>query len=458
MYKKALLCLLIFVVFLFGCDSKENGPGNPITLNLWHNYGGQMKNTMDDIITEFNDTVGKDKGIIINVTSISGAATLHEKLLMAADDEPNAPELPDITTLYPNTALILAEKGLLADIGLQFTEEELSKYVQRFVEEGRLTNGNLYVFPTAKSTEVIFLNMTIFNRFIKENDVDYNDLNTFEDILETAEKYYKWTDNQTPDIKHDGKAFIVYDSLFNMAQTGYQQLDDHFIVNEKLNLSSQNFKKIWDLFYEPAVKGYVANYSGYGSDLIKTGNVAASIGSTAGVLFYPPTVTYEDNIIEAAEYLILPYPTFKNGKKVAIQRGGGMSIIKSNNAKEHAAGIFLKWFTEPDQNLRFVSSTGYLPVTEEAFNAVMNDNSIISDNKIKKLISATREMQEQYTFYIPPAFDKFEELQNNYEKSMKETATLSRKNYLIRLDSMDEESAFKAVSEDLYKGFINSMR
>lgn len=456
---RAFLYLVLCTVLLSGCSSQSKlDPDNPVTLSLWHNYGSQMRNTMDDLISEFNDTVGKEKGIIINVTSISGSATVHEKLLMAANDEPNAPELPDITTLYPKTALILAEKNLLADIGLQFTEEELSKYVQEYVDEGRLKDGKLYVFPTAKSTEVMFLNMTIFNRFMKDTDADYEDLKTFEGIIETAEKYYNWTDSQTPDIKNDGKTFIVYDSLFNIAQTAFQQLNDSFIVNEELNLSSPIFEKVWKLFYEPAVKGYVANYKGYGSDLIKTGNVAASIGSTAGVLFYSPTVTYDDNITEAVEYLIIPYPTIAGGKKAAIQRGGGMSVIKSDETREYAAGIFLKWFTEPEQNLKFVSSTGYLPVTKDAFNSVMNDKNLVADDNIRKLINATREMHEQYEFYIPPAFDKFEELQNKYETNMKKTASLSREEYLKLLENLDENTSYETVSEDIYNGFIHSMR
>ena len=89
---------------------------------------------------------------------------------MAANNDPGAPELPDITTAYPKTALILAEKDLLVDLNEQFTEEELAKYVPRFIEEGIFDN-KLYVFPTAKSTEVLFVNNTLFNRFAKDTDI-----------------------------------------------------------------------------------------------------------------------------------------------------------------------------------------------------------------------------------------------------------------------------------------------
>jgi multiple sugar transport system substrate-binding protein len=224
------LLILVSTWLLTGCQNENSlSPRNPVTLTVWHNYGGQMKNTMDEMVDEFNATVGAERGIILSVTSISGSATLHEKLTMAAKGDPGAPQLPDMTTAYPKTALILAQEGLLADIGEQFTEEELSAYVPQFLEEGRLINDKLYVFPIAKSTEVLFVNKIIFNRFTKDTGVSFKDLKTFEGIINVAEKYYEWSDNQTPDIKNDGKTFFMIDSLFNFTLVGCEQMSDNFI-------------------------------------------------------------------------------------------------------------------------------------------------------------------------------------------------------------------------------------
>ena len=87
---------LFFVVLILmgaflaaGCENlKTTNSHNPTTITLWHNYGGQLKETTDEMIDEFNETVGKKEGIIINVTSISGSAAIHEKLTMAANGEP----------------------------------------------------------------------------------------------------------------------------------------------------------------------------------------------------------------------------------------------------------------------------------------------------------------------------------------------------------------------------------
>ncbi len=448
-FRFVLIVTIIMTILLAGCQNeKVLNPKKPVTLILWHNFGAQMKNTMDVMVDEFNDTIGAEKGIILNVTSISGSATLHEKLTMAANGDPGAPKLPDITTAYPKTALTLAEKNLLVDLGTLFTEEELSAYVSRFVEEGRLTEENLYVFPFAKSTEVMFLNKTIFNRFAKDTGVKLEDLKTFEGVIQAAEKYYTWTDNQTPDIKNDGKMFYVADSLFNFAQIGFKQLGEDFIKNKELNLSSPIFSRIWDCFYGPAVRGHVAIFDGYGSDLAKTGDVVCTTGSTAGVLFFSPIVTYADNTTEPAEYAILPYPVFEGGQKIAMQRGSGMCVTKSTPEKEYAAGVFLKWFTDPEQNLRFVSSTGYLPVTKQAFGNVMNKEiETIADERIKRLLETAIQMQQEYDFYIPPQFDGFDKMQKEYESNLKMTATESKKKYQELLETQNPDLAFKMVSE-----------
>ncbi|HOL17293.1 MAG TPA: extracellular solute-binding protein [Bacillota bacterium] len=176
---------LAALLLLSGCRSDSAGT-NPVILALWHNYGGQLKETMDEMIDRFNETVGQEKGILINVTSISGSAAIHEKLAMAAGGEPGAPPLPDLTTAYPKTALLLAEKGLLVNLDRYFTATELSAYVPHFLQEGRFEDGGLYVFPIAKSTEVLFVNTTIFNRFAEATGTKLADIQTFEGIARAA--------------------------------------------------------------------------------------------------------------------------------------------------------------------------------------------------------------------------------------------------------------------------------
>ena len=68
----------------------------PVTLTVWHVYGGQTDSPLNDMIEEFNKTVGAAKGIKLQVTAVSNTNNIHDAVLRAANNEPGASELPDL--------------------------------------------------------------------------------------------------------------------------------------------------------------------------------------------------------------------------------------------------------------------------------------------------------------------------------------------------------------------------
>lgn len=430
-----LFALLICMPCLIGCSRKSHGlnPKAPITLTMWHNFGGEMQQLMDNLIDEFNSTVGKEQGIIINVTAISSSSQLQENLNMIVNEEPGAPEMPDIATCYPKTAVLFQEKGLLANLDDYFTEEELSAYIPQFIEEGRFGDQGLYVFPFAKSTEILYLNQTLFDEFAAETGIAMECFATFEGIADAAIKYYEWTDAKTPEIPNDGKSFYSADSWLNLAQAGMIQLGTKLFEENTLNLQNETYHQIWQVLYQPSVVGGFALYDGYSSDLSKTGDLVCSTGSSAGILFYGDTITYADNTIREVTYSILPYPTFEGGSKTVIQRGNGLCVAKTDDTRQYAASVFLKWFTDAKQNIRFISSTGYLPVTKYAFeNELPKLMGSLEDEKIKMMLTAVISMYEQYDFFVAPVFDTFDDLSKNYEASYLTIMSEARAQYLMQ--------------------------
>ncbi len=55
------------------------------------------------------------------------------------------------------------------------SEKERSAYVDAFLEEG-IIDGRLVMLPIAKSTELLFLNKTIFDRFSTDTGASADDL------------------------------------------------------------------------------------------------------------------------------------------------------------------------------------------------------------------------------------------------------------------------------------------
>ncbi len=408
------------------CKKSLLNPDKPVTITFWHNYGGQMKTLMDDLVSEFNRTEGADRGIIVSVTAIAGSKELHDMLVTSAGKQPGALALPDLTTAYPKTAVLLQEKNLLTDFTEYFSQKELDAYVADFVAEGYLGEKGLYVFPIAKSTEVLFVNRTLFDRFAGACGFSIDDLNTFEGITRASSAYYEWTDAMTPSIPGDGKAFFMADSLFNQALVGTRQLGSDFLIpgengtSAALDLQSDAYTQIRDAYFDEAKNGGIAVFDGYSSDLFKTGDLVCAVGSTAGVLYYPTSITYPDNTKETVDYNYLPYPVFEGGDKIALQRGGGMCITAQSDANRLASSIFIKWLTSPEQNLRFTLSSGYLPVTDEAFNRLLeSDLTTMAEAPVSEQLKTILKMFDEYRFFFAPYSENYDALQKDYESTLR---------------------------------------
>ena len=89
--------------------------------------------------------------------------------------------MPDLFTAYPR---VVEEIGLdrLLDWGEYLSAEERSAYVDAFLEEGILEE-HLVMLPIAKSTELLFLNKTIFDRFAADTGASEKDLLYFEPLF-----------------------------------------------------------------------------------------------------------------------------------------------------------------------------------------------------------------------------------------------------------------------------------
>ena len=436
MVKRLLFPAAVFVLLmaLSACGARK-----PVTITMWHNYGGQMQSAMDSLVDEFNSTVGKEKGVIVNVTAIAAFKDVEANLRLIADGEPGAPAMPDITVAYPKTAMFLAEQDLLAPLDNQFTQKELDAYLPAFINEGRLPDRKLYVFPIAKSTEVLFLNRTLFDRFAADTGVTAESLSTLEGIAAAASRYVEWS---------GGAAFYTADSWFNLAIVGMAQKGLAFVSPDSLDTSADAYRALWNVMLPAAACGGFAVSESYSSDLSKTGEIICSTGSTAGILFYGDSVTYPDNTIEAVAYEVLPYPVLSGGEKVALQRGAGMAIAKSTDAKERAAAAFLKWFTAPAQNMRFVTGTGYLPVTNEAFEKNMSEEiDNVENESIRKLLTAAALMYREYEFIVAPNYEQFDAISKEYEAACKQALRDAH-------EQLAEGGDAQAVSGALYEGFM----
>lgn len=127
-----LLAVVMTLSLLTGCGAKSD---EPITLSIWHVYGSQTESPLNDVIDEFNRTVGQEQRIFISVTSVTDSGDIDEMITAALTNQPGAMSLPDLFTAYPRVAEQFAANQLL-DWSDYMKEDALAVYRQDFLSEG----------------------------------------------------------------------------------------------------------------------------------------------------------------------------------------------------------------------------------------------------------------------------------------------------------------------------------
>lgn len=423
---------VLLSVICTGCGASRRNAALeelPTTITIWHVYGAQTDSPLNDLIDEFNNTVGKKEGIQVQVTMVSNNNNIHKDILAAAERSPGAPELPDIFVAYPKTVLAMPDESVLVDYSDYFSEEELEAFVPEFLEDGTV-NGRLVSLPVAKSTELLFINKTAFDRFAEAAGAKLSDLETWEGLYETACEYAQWTDSQTPDLPGDAKAFFVHDFHFNYFQVGVESLGEDFFQGEELAFGP-NFEKVWEPYARAALSGGIWLQGGFATEPLRTGESIVSVASSASVLYFSNEVIHGDNTTETIELIVRPCPIFENGTQKVMQRGAGMCTVKSTPEREQAAITFLKWLTEPERNTQFATETGYMPVIKEAFDGYLPQKiEELTEQKYVELYKAYRDTQAEYDFYTAPQLDSYLDTETAFEENVRRQLASGRSAYL----------------------------
>lgn len=396
-------CIVSTLTGILGGCGKENyglNPKDPQSIVLWHYYNGAQEIEFQNLVDEFNNTVGREQGIIVYEESKSSINGLSEAVMNAAQRKVGAGELPNLFLCYQATAVELDEMGMLGSYEPYLTKEDMATYIDAYLKEGKIgENDELKLFPTAKSTEVLILNKTDWDKFSKETGVTEDKLATWEGLAQVAAQYYEWS---------NGEAFFGRDAFANYMVIGAKQLGSEFFPVNKgevsLQVDEEVCRRLWDNFYVPYVKGHYTKIGRFSSDDIKLGKIIAQVCSTTSATYFPDIVTKENGDNYPVDYYVLPTPNFQGCEPYVVQQGANMAMKKATEKEEYACTVFLKWFTDPKQNLRYSLSSGYLPVKKEANQIQVvqkyfqEQNLAISDVCKETICVALEELNEYQTF------------------------------------------------------------
>lgn len=411
-----LLLLCLVTAFSSGCGNKASlDPAKPVTLTIWHVYGNQTNSPFNDTIEKFNASEGKAKGVIVKVASVSSSNVIDKALFASAKQEPGAVPLPDLFTAYPRVIPAMHDKLLHWDKYLN--KEDLSVYQPEFLAEG-YQDKELLMLPVAKSTELLFVNQTYFDRFAAATGASTDD-------------------------------------FYNYYLTSMASLGDPLIKDGKPDLASSNFKRIFRAAAEPAIAGGLGIEKGYAADAWKTADLISNVGSTAAILYMRDYVTNPDNTRETIVTNYYPCPVFSGGKVTLLQRGVGLFAIKSTDERKNlGAVVFAKWLAQENSNLNFAMQAGYLPTNKEALPKLLNNPQDVHNFKYRKLYTCMQQVYKQGTWLHLP--HNAAEIQQNLEYGSKNILRAAHQQYLQEIaGGANPQQTLDKLVEESYQKLLN---
>lgn len=439
-----LLLLCLVIAFSSGCGNKASlDPAKPVTLTIWHVYGNQTNSPFNDTIEKFNASEGKAKGVIVKVASVSSSNVIDKALFASAKQEPGAVPLPDLFTAYPRVIPAMHDKLLHWDKYLD--KEDLAVYQPEFLAEG-YQDKELLMLPVAKSTELLFVNQTYFDRFAAATGASTDDFADYDKLFALCRKYYTWT---------GGKNMCQLDDFYNYYLTSMASLGDPLIKGGKPDLASSNFKRIFRAAAEPAIAGGLGIEKGYAADAWKTADLISNVGSTAAILYMRDYVTNPDNTRETIVTNYYPCPVFSGGKVTLLQRGVGLFAIKSTDERKNlGAVVFAKWLAQENSNLNFAMQAGYLPTNKEALPKLLNNPQDVHNFKYRKLYTCMQQVYKQGTWLHLP--HNAAEIQQNLEYGSKNILCAAHQQYLQEIaGGANQQQTLDKLVEESYQKLLN---
>ncbi len=484
---KKVFFLVVFVLFLVvGCretifDSSVSSlntygtPGfelldskDPIVIRVWTYYNSRQKEVLDRYIERFNNGRGARLGILVEQVTYGVDADLRDALLCGSKAKGGKELLPDLFISYKGMASEIEKEVILVDLNRYFSKDELDMYVDEFLEKSSLpSNPNaLTMFPIGKSSDILLINKTAYDKYVDLGVLSYADLGSYESLVKAAERYYEYTDSLTEEVG-DGKALFGFDTIRNLvfkyyAENGKEFLDIEDGV-EVLNMDPEFFRRFYYGLYVPYLKGYYAKENLYVTDDIRMGTVIVGLCSSERAPYFPDTVLNEDETMSDITVIISDVPVFNNRKHMLLLRDAGAFLIYNNEKSVVASVEFLKWLVDKENNLDYSIQTSYLPVRKDAFNIQSIENALeenLADDTTAKIFISLVDKFQNSILYDPVPTAHYESVRNVLHENVMTNLEKNRQAFVEMLECgvPYEEALEMFVNEKHFEAWYRSLK
>ena len=396
--------------------------GQEITISFWHAMGNSDYDILGKIIRNFKTEVKELYNINVTVDCLNMGN--YDYLYKKVVDSINEDVQPTLVQTIPDHVLSYLESSAVVDLnsyishkeyGLEGNPDNNYGYIDSFWEEGKLYGHKdcVYSLPFAKSTEVLYYNKTIFDKY------GWDAPKTWDDVVTICEAWKQTTEYINKKSNGYNIAGLGIDSCSNFFITltkqwgsGYASFDE--FGNSQILIDNDNTKAALNWFKNEFNNENIAtcDYFGvnYCSDAFLNGQIIMSIGSSAGAAYH---VSRDGSFVTG----IAPYPQkagAKEDEKYVIQQGTNVTLLKNQDKiKELLGWLFIKHLTNYESSLELSTSIAYFTVRKDVINSAIYQEYLNRDN-IYSIAEKVAISQYKY-FYATPAFPNSKNLRFELE-------------------------------------------
>ena len=387
---------LLIGAVLFAGGASESGK---TTVEIWHSNAGIAGNAFEEIVDEFNNTIGEEKGIVIEPIYQGAANDVLTKVKAAATADRSS--LPDIAQLDATACLDMKNADYLIlpqDINLD------TSYIMPSAIEALMSDRGLLGIPFNASSLLFFYNKTLFD------SLSLDPPETLADFAEIAPLLGEKDSNG----KITRYAFAGVPATYELgtfigAQNGLSYFVDmqngHMGTPEKVLLEDEgtfrNFLVHWKNLYDT---GWVNNITSGISTEFAAGRTATMLSSSSDI------ASVIKNVGGRFEVGTAFVPKTDENATGGVNIGGGSFFIFTQS---DAVRTVLEYFISENVQLKWAEETGYMPINTDLY-----DNpdylSFLSENpQFKVAMDQTEASNPKVTsIWLPSAYQIYYSFQS----------------------------------------------
>lgn len=343
-----LITLLLSLSSVFAMGTKED---NVTHITLWHSSQGSALSAFEEIIEDFNNTIGKENNITVDAVYQGKANDVLTKV--------NAAELtstlPDIAMMDATAALDMNNSESIV------TMEELG------VDTSTLLPSAKNNFTSPRGTIALPFNASALLYYYNKTTFDEKGVNapkTIDDMVAVAELLGEKDKNGNLTVSFFEGVPATYElSYFICAQRGGTYMVDkkngHGGIPDEVLFEKEGtykaFLEKWKALFDSGVCSSVT--SSVTDDFIA--------GRTLSMLSSSSNLTYILNAVGSSfEVAVAPVPVVdENATGGAIVSGGALFSFTSSKAVK----LVLEYLISPEVQAEWSEETGYIPVNTETY-------------------------------------------------------------------------------------------